>query len=206
MMNKQSVIFSLTKVFLLFVLVVLTNDAFAQKPKKEPKPTIYKNLNDALKDTALVTHLSLKGKGLDSIPSEVYLFENLVYLDLSKNKLTEIPKEIIAIPGLRYLSVSKNNIDTIYSWIDQMDLLEELIINQNPIKYLPASIQGCVSLQYIDAWGTEISTLPEEIANTPNLRLIDLQSINMSDKQQLALIESMQGKIKLELSHPCDCQ
>ncbi len=205
-MKKQPAIFSINLPYALIIIAVLMGSpVLGQQKEKKEKPVVYTSIKDAMKRPEMVTHLKLKSNNLDTIPTEIYQFENLISLNLSKNKLNALPKELISISGLRYLNVSRNQIEELPSWIGQMDLLEELIINQNPIKQLPGEISGCQSLIYIDAWGTEITSFPEGIGKTPNLKTIDLQSIRMSVDQQNELLMQLPKRIKLKLSQPCNC-
>lgn len=94
------------------------------------------NLKDALEhpNKGEVTMLYLHGQNLKEIPSEIYEFPNLTYLELGDNQITEIPEEILRLPRLKYLGLA---------W--------------NKLKALPSEIQGLPDLQTIDIRGNAFS-------------------------------------------------
>jgi Leucine-rich repeat (LRR) protein len=194
------------KINILFVLFfVLIQVGFAQDQKSNKKIKYCTSLQEALLEPESITHLKLRGADLDSIPELISKFTNLMYLDLSKNNIKKIDQTIFNLRSLKELNLSKNQITIIPDAIGGMDVLERLIINQNPISILPVSIAGCRSLEYIDAWGTDIDQLDSALINAPKLALIDLQSIRMGYKTQQAIVDNIKGKITIKMSSPCKC-
>jgi Leucine-rich repeat (LRR) protein len=74
----------------------------------------------------------------------------------------------------------------------------------NPIQELPAEFGHLKQLQFLQLWGTEITWLPESIAELPVLRWLDMRNIILTESEREDLIR-MFPKTTLYLSEGCNC-
>lgn len=117
-------------------------------------------------------HLDLKNFGLDSIPSEIFKYEQLVFVDLSndsycddenKNSITEIPDEIYKLKNLVTLNVANNTINKISETISSLKKLKNLNLANNQLHYISPQIANMPSLQNLHLEGNPFEMLPPEI-------------------------------------------
>jgi Leucine-rich repeat (LRR) protein len=110
--------------------------------------------------------LDLSGKGLTSIPADVFTRTDLEYLDLSGNRLTGAPQ----------------------SQIGQLKNLTFLDLSDNALTGLPAELGKLSKLETLDASNNNLTGLPMEIGNLTQLRLLDVSGNDYSkqDLEQIA--------------------
>jgi Leucine-rich repeat (LRR) protein len=77
--------------------------------------------------------LSLAGKGLMSIPQDVFGLTFLQHLDLSGNKLTQIDPKIAQLTSLKVLNLSNNSLLDLPSELTKLPNLEQLLVTNNPL-------------------------------------------------------------------------
>jgi small GTP-binding protein len=90
--------------------------------------------------TSGATKLSLEGKGLTSLPPELFLLTKLIRLNLSLNDLVEIPPEISQLTNLTALYLGGNSIATLPQEIYQLPNLTRLELLGNPLTSPPIEI------------------------------------------------------------------
>lgn len=120
-----------------------------------------KNLNK-------ITSLNLSGKGLDTIPTAVYMCKNLRKLSISHNNLTGIPKEIAILGNLKVLNVSHNALTFIPAPVCRLPKLQTLDVSHNHIKTLPKQLGS--------------STISNLIINDNSIEIIDYGLIQKIEK------------------------
>ncbi|XP_035661609.1 GA-binding protein subunit beta-2-like [Branchiostoma floridae] len=99
----------------------------------------FKDLKPKVVDDLLTIELS--GKGLTSVPAEVFDATDIERLVLSENRLTSIPEEI-----------------------GQLQKLRELKLENNLLTELPQAITTLPNLQHIDVSHNKLETLPDGIS------------------------------------------
>jgi len=165
----------------------------------------YKSLQEALANPDSVHKLSLKRQKLSTIPEEVYLLPYLQELDLTGNKIKVLPPEISKLKNLSYLNVSKNMLQTFPKEIGELTKLQTLVASQNDeLSSFPAEMSKMKSLTYLDVWGSSIGEFPEEMGTMPNLKWIDLRTINLT-KDEKQGIEELFPDAKIYTSEGCNC-
>jgi len=79
------------------------------------------------------TKLDLSGKGLSSIPQDIYQLTDLEVVDVSNNKILSIDPKISNLTKLKLLDVSGNQISSLPQSITQLSDLHVLNISGNPL-------------------------------------------------------------------------
>jgi Leucine-rich repeat (LRR) protein len=164
----------------------------------------FTSIEEALKHPDEVIKLELKRDKLQIIPSEVFKFTNLQYLDVSKNNLVEIPADIGLLKNLQYLNLSKNKIEKLPPEIGELRNLTNLQIGQNEIYALPPQIGNLEKLTNLDAWSNNLGTFPDSLSNLKKLKVFDLRDIIISDKEKKR-IQSLLPKTKIHFANGCAC-
>ncbi len=166
--------------------------------------TIYDNLKEALKNPDEVYGISLKKMKLKELPSELWQFKNLLYLDASKNQITEIPKNITDFSSLKVLDLSNNAIIAIPEEVYKLENLQFLQLGKNKIEYISTSIKTLQNLVYLDLWSNEFYNVPPEIGELKELKKLDLRLINLSNEKQM-IIKSWLPHTTIYFSQGCNC-
>ncbi len=117
--------------------------------------------------------LSLSGRGLTSVPKEVFTETGITTLDLSHNNLTgALPAEVRHLSNLEVLDLSNNNMTGVPAEVGQLSQLRVLDLSNNPITGLPYEIGNLSKLERLDLSGTNYSrqdlqkimeTLPSDV-------------------------------------------
>lgn len=103
--------------------------------------------------------LDLSGRGLTSIPSDVFSKTNLEQLNLSNNQLTGAPQaEIRFLQKLKTLNVSNNRLTGLPAELGQLSNLETLDVSNNQLTGLPLELGNLVQLRVLDISGNQYST------------------------------------------------
>ena len=176
-------------------LVCLPYHAAAQLLDSLALDTIheYTSLEEAQKNPDKVIKLVLKRSKLKQIPSAVFDFVNLQYLDLSKNQISELPQDIAKLSKLQVLVLSRNRIESLPGQIGLLKNLKTLNVNQNELISLPPQIGQLENLTVLDLWSNNITTFPDELKELKKLKRLDLRVILLNDEEQ--------KKIQLLLPH-----
>jgi Leucine-rich repeat (LRR) protein len=109
--------------------------------------------------------LDVSGRGLTSIPNDVFSRTELVRLDLSNNKLTGAPQ----------------------AEIRHLQNLKELDLSGNELTGLPAELGQLKQLEVLDVSNNKLTGLPLELGNLPRLRVFDVSG-NVYSEQDLDAI------------------
>ena len=81
----------------------------------------------------LLTHLTVAGNRLTTLPREISGLAGLIIFDLSSNVLEELPKEIGDLIGLRELHLRNNKLRTLPYELGKLFQLQKLTIDGNPL-------------------------------------------------------------------------
>jgi Leucine-rich repeat (LRR) protein len=194
---------------ILFMLLLLLHEASAQRipePEELSRLPVYKSIQAALSvPPDSVYCLSLRGKKLTSVPSEVYLFKNLLSLDLSRNKIKTLNDSIGLLTNLIELNLGYNKLETLPAAIGNLKHLTVLKLHKNRISRLPPETGNLRELETLELWDNEIDVFPEEMRECRLLRKLDLRGILMSDEKQYA-IQALFPNAKIYFSASCACK
>lgn len=163
----------------------------------------YTNLEEAMKEPDKVRRLVLKNKKLKEIPAEIFLFKNLVELDLRGNKIKSIPPAIANLTKLRYLNLSRNDIDSIPAAFGELKSLVYVELGQNAISYIAPQFKQLTSLEYISLWENELTYIPE--CSNLNIKELDLRSIIITASQREQIKDALPEKTIIYFSPDCNC-
>lgn len=112
--------------------------------------------DEALKDPASATEVSLKYKKLDVLPDELEQMTNLVSLDLGKNNLSSLPSYITNFKKLESLDLSENPIEVLPIWLADMESLKNLSLDGTQITSIPDQLTSLsISYQNTPLWLSE---------------------------------------------------
>lgn len=116
-----------------------------------------------------ITTLNLSSKGIESLPSQIGKFTNLVSFDVSHNNLTG------ALP----------------SEIGNMTKLENLNASYNRMTGIPAEIGKLTNLKTLNLSNNQITGIPNEIYKLKTLESLDLRNNNVSESDILILKQQL---------------
>ncbi len=136
-----------------------------------------------------VTELDLSGKGLTTLPNELFQLRNLVTLDLSGNLFATLPQEICQLRNLATLDLSGNLFAILPQEICQLRNLTRLALSSNQLAILPPEICQFRNLTTLNLSGNLFTTLPQEICQLRNLTRLALSS------NQLAILPPEIGQL-----------
>lgn len=165
----------------------------------------YTSIQEALKNPDAVVKLVLRKQKFKTFPSEILMFKNLQYLDLSKNSIAELPDSIGKLKYLQYFICSKTGLEKIPGEIGQLSNLKYLNLNQNEIEYLPPQIGNLEKLEILDLWSNNFSEYPSSLASLTNLKVLDLRNILINEERQ-KYIKSLLPKATIHMSPSCTCK
>ena len=104
------------------------------------------------------TSLTLQGKGIETLPPELFQLTTLIRLNLSLNNLIEIPPAISQLTSLTELYMGGNELTSLPPEICQLTKLKKLEIKGNPLASPPIEIAE----QGIETIREYFNTLKEE--------------------------------------------
>ncbi|MFO7722331.1 MAG: leucine-rich repeat domain-containing protein [Bacteroidales bacterium] len=166
---------------------------------------VFRSLEVALKNPAEVERLHLKKKKLKAIPPEVFLFTNLLELDLSGNRIELIPEEIARLKNLKVLNISNNRIHTVSDSIRSLSRLEIMDLSRNYINTFPPQIQHLKSLTCLIIWKNEVGRLPDEIAALKdNIKYLDIRH-NPYPPENIQILEGLLPDTTILKTRHCAC-
>lgn len=104
------------------------------------------------------TTLDLSGRGLTSIPMDVFSRSELTGLNLSDNRLTGAPQSQIGqLKNLKTLDLSNNSLTGLPAELGQLSKLETLNVSNNQLTGLPMELGNLTQLRILDITGNEYS-------------------------------------------------
>lgn len=191
-------------IFILSIGLAAFNRLSAQSASNDSL-RVYRDLDQAMKNPMQVYHLKLSHKGYGIIPEQIFTFENLKTLDLSKNKIREIPPEIGKLKNLKELDISSNKLEVIPAGIGKLEKLQKLVLNRNDIDSLPPEMAGLTELARLELWDTSINRFPPEMKSLSKLVFLEMRGIMMSDEDQQN-IRDLFPDAKIFFSPSCQCE
>lgn len=110
--------------------------------------------------------LYLNNNRLVSLPSSIYLFSNLQFLDISNNGLTAICEGITRLTKLKTLIAKNNRLDE-YSLPKEFGSLQLELLNLsgNRFEEVPLQCTKLLRLQSLSLGGNRLKSIPPEIEN-----------------------------------------
>ena len=131
----------------------------------ERKVRIYTDLTRLPKPDK-VRAIELEGQGLQNLPSELFRYKNLEYLNLRDNNIKSLPDSI---------QIFEN--------------LYALFLDDNPIKELPESIVSLSNLRAMTLLGTDISSFPLDFKTLTKLEAIFIGGMDKLSYEEIQRVE-----------------
>ncbi|CAK8724187.1 hypothetical protein GMJAKD_13705 [Candidatus Electrothrix aarhusensis] len=120
--------------------------------------------------------LNLRKKGLSSLPPELFLFTDLIALDLSCNEFTDLPPEISRFTKLTHLNICGNKFTSLPPELFQLESLIALGLSDLELTALPPEISRLKNLAVLYLHQNKLTSLPPELFQLRNLRELTLWS------------------------------
>lgn len=140
----------------------------------------------------------------ETIPTELYAFKNLTYLDISRNKLKELPDELGKLNKLTKLNATKNQMTGGLPVICQLTQLKHLAIARNQFTMMPECVGFLADLQVLDIWDNPITSLPDELMKCKKLKAVDMRGILLTPSFQEKWQKQMPD-VTWFFDAPCHC-
>lgn len=188
------------------IALIITGSALSQPDAADSSAIkkVYKSLDAALLNPAVVYRLDLSKQKLSEFPEEIFALTNLQELTLDKNRLKSIPPEINRLQNLRTLRIQHNEIEVIPEQLFQLQELSTLDLADNLIERVPDNIGKLSNLRTLALWDNPISYYPATLGDLEQLKVLDLLNNDISKDTQNILKSILPG-VKLIMSPPCAC-
>src|SRR3990172_5635657 len=145
--------------------------------------------------------LSVVGRNLRIIPSEIRLLTQLRQLDLACNKITEIPNAISTLTQLQQLYLAHNQITMIPHDISALTQLQRLDLAGNQNTVIPDAIRALTQLHGLCLFGNQITEIQDAIC-----ALTQLRRLNLADNQITAIPDAISALTQLRHLNLADNQ
>jgi len=162
--------------------------------------------------------LSLRHRGLATLPDTLAALDELLELDLTGNLLTALPPPLLALRGLEFLTLSRNRLTALADELWAFTALKDLDIGNaislgpdqrygapadaagpgNRIEALPAGLASLAGLRRLAAGFVGLRALPEEIGALGALIALELPGNALPTLP--AAINQLTGLESLDLS------
>ena len=136
---------------------------------------------------------------IEALDTEFVNWQKLHTLYLSYNKLTELPKNLDTLKNLTGLYVWENRLGYLPESLSKMTALLYLRVNRNYLKKFP-EMKNLRLLEEIDISHNYFETLPEDIYEFPNLKILAVVNNPWNDQTWKVLQEKTVELRKREVS------
>ena len=117
----------------------------------------------------------LSCRSVNTLPTTIYLCNNLKKLDISYNKLIILPDEIGYLVNLQTLYANSNKLKKLPHTIGKCTSLEILQVSCNELTEIPSTVGSMISLQYLTVSYNKLQTIPQAISQCHNINKIWLR-------------------------------
>ncbi|SNR14349.1 leucine-rich repeat domain-containing protein [Tenacibaculum jejuense] len=135
-----------------------------------------KNINDVMpSDINVFTelfYLNLTSYGLQGIAPELGSLLKLEQLYLNGNLISSLPEDFYDLVNLKILNVSNNQIPSLSDRLGNLTALEQLNFSSNNIDEIPSSVGNLVNMKTLQFQNNQITLLPPELGNLTLLTLM----------------------------------
>lgn len=144
---------------------------------------------------------SIKIRGLDRLPEQLWLKNSLHELTLTNCNLTNVPKQLESFSStLTYLDLSRNRIDNLpRTFCCKMNNLRLMDLSHNLIEILPIEIKFFCRLVDLNISNNHLRMLPSTFSDLKSLKILNVANNNLS---QLPAFRKEDVRLKeLDVSH-----
>jgi leucine-rich repeat protein SHOC2 len=167
--------------------IKLSNPAYKEIPNhhtpqsKYGSTVTFANLEIALKNPEAYLGANFYNSALTEVPKEIFLFPNLIEIDLSHNSISVLPDNFKELKNLKELHLADNKLTTVGPEITSCPNLEVLQLRNNPLKTVSKEIGEMQTLKELWIENTDPScVLPQEIWEINNIQKLRLMSANLT--------------------------
>ncbi|CAI9740070.1 leucine-rich repeat-containing protein 57 [Octopus vulgaris] len=122
----------------------------------------------------MLKQLTASHNSLCQLPdAELKHLKKLECLSVDNNYLTRLPASLGSLTALRTINLSNNKIDVFPEQLCQLLNLDSVNLSCNHITRLPSSINSLQAIE-LNLNQNQLSTLPEDIADCPRLKVLRL--------------------------------
>ncbi|KAI8497699.1 hypothetical protein Bbelb_243510 [Branchiostoma belcheri] len=141
-------------------------------------------------DNRDVECLVLSNNRLTSIPEEIGQLQKLRRLELENNLLTQLPQAITTLPNLQIIVLSHNKLETLPDGFSRLEQLKGLNIQNNVLKKIPEEVCSLLQLGYLGLGGNPLKCLPDKISQLTGLTRLDINDCQFDEfpRQVLQLV------------------
>ncbi len=142
----------------------------------------FSNLSEALKNPTAYKSARFTNSNLTDFPEQIFLFPNLIEIDVSHNAITKLPLRLNELKNLKDLYVGKNHLISLGDEITSCGNLEVIKIQDNPLKSISKEIGKLTALRELTIG--QISpdcVIPVELWNLTNLTKLIITHANLSE-------------------------
>ncbi|XP_035669185.1 fibroleukin-like [Branchiostoma floridae] len=122
----------------------------------------------------------LRGRGLHSLPGELFTLSETSELYITDNLLTALPDALTGLPNLLRLSAGRNKLGVFPEVVLRMTRLENLNIGENDFCGVPRNIGHLQNLKELWLKSLNLQELPDELCLLQNLELLHLGWNNLT--------------------------
>lgn len=185
-----------------FVVIYYLLFSFFSFSQEKLKTYTWEEASKMNKDS--VFSITFEKSKLETLPPQLFLYTNLLRLNLSKNKFKELPENISLLTNLEYLNIDKNDFIYFPKQILYLTKLKELIISRNDFSILPEDFSKLNQLEVLDMFNTPIETFPNSIIEITTLKKIDTRGISHGKQFQDSWSEKLPN-VRFFFDAPCNC-
>lgn len=144
--------------------------------------------------------LDLSQLGLEILPNQITLIDNIYELNVRNNKLKEINERFGELKSLRILDLSLNQISDLPNSFGKLTSLKKLYLEVNKFTKIPSSVFKMKNLEFLSMRRNKLDGLDDHIANLGHLSNLILSENNLKDLSSAILKLNLK---KLNLSNNC---
>ncbi|CAH1249854.1 LRRIQ4 [Branchiostoma lanceolatum] len=143
--------------------------------------------------------IDLSGKGLTSVPAEVFDAKNVERLVLSDNRLTSISEEIGQLQKLRDLQLDNNLLTQLPQAITTLPDLQHIDLSDNRLKEIPDVVCSLLQLKTLYVGSNPLKCLPDKISQLTGLRRLEIDSCRFDEFPRQVL--QLEGLVRLRMAN-----
>ena len=124
------------------------------------------SIGNEVRDNRL-TYLSFKGRGIQTLPSDIRRLDALKRFSLAECQISNLPKEIGEMKSLEQLFIENNLLSQLPTELGNLEKLAVLRMNDNQFTSIPIDILKNLKLESLSMTNNDISEIPSAISEIP---------------------------------------
>jgi len=188
----------------LLISILLLVSIVSCRPVYFSETVIYR---DEVPHPEKVIRLDLSSQDLKILPSDIYRYKNLKFLNLSNNPnldLASIGAFLTEIDGLEVLKLDSNGLNSLPSWIEQLSGLKHISLSYNQGLNLEVAFMHLKHLPFLEKLNLShngLTQIPKSIGNLKYLNTIILSYNEIKDAASYSNLAKLRALKFLWLDH-----